>query len=117
VPVGHSTNSRFTYVQGVLKDLPKPHKDREAVARSILNTYNLWHNGECFWYQVDTGEQTELDSCGGFIGEDSLIDHLKRTHPELIYHADAELSGNASYVWASVWSMPETPLPERTEKS
>jgi len=68
-------------------------------ARSVLETYNRWLSGDCWWYRVEVEEETnvegccskcgtpavnwyersmeEHDSCGGFIGLEHCLDSLE----------------------------------------
>jgi len=57
-------------------------KTPEEQVDLMLEEYNEWYNGSCYWYAIQNGEKTELDSCSGFIGA-YLIEHLKEEHSEL----------------------------------
>lgn len=68
-------------------------------ARSIIETYNQWASGDCWWYRIEVEEETnvegccskcgtpdvnwyersmnEWDSCGGFIGLEHCLDDLE----------------------------------------
>lgn len=68
-------------------------------ARAVLETYNRWLSGDCWWYRVEVEEETnvegccskcgtpdvnwyersmeEHDSCGGFIGLEHCLDELE----------------------------------------
>lgn len=68
-------------------------------ARSVIETYNRWLSGDCWWYRVEVEEETnvegccskcgtpdvnwyerslkEYDSCGGFIGLEHCLDELE----------------------------------------
>lgn len=65
---------------------PKRHRELEALARSIVQEYGQWLNGECYGYiakKIDpiTGEELDIDSCFGFIG-DQIKEGIKYvTHP------------------------------------
>jgi hypothetical protein len=52
-------------------------EDRAKDARGFLETYNQWLNGDCYWYSMEDIEGDLIDSCGGFIGSDSLVEALK----------------------------------------
>ena len=54
----------------------------EKVIDSILEEYNEWCNGHCYFYSIKNGEEETLDSCGGFIGK-YIVEHLKDEHSEL----------------------------------
>jgi len=92
-----------------IKYLPKEYSERAEYARSFLKEYTEWCNGEVFCYciesesECDKCEQVEreiIDSCGGFIGSESILDSLKDEHPELFEkEAKVEVVGNASYIF------------------
>ncbi len=68
-------------------------------ARSVIETYNRWLSGDCWWYRIEVEEETndegccskcgtpdvnwyerslkEYDSCGGFIGLEHCLDELE----------------------------------------
>ena len=90
---------------GDAKELPKTYKERENCARTFLKEYTQWCNGECFWYGIneitkckECGQKVEkpVDSCGGFIGSDFLIEHLKSEYGDIL--ENAEFTGEAAYL-------------------
>jgi hypothetical protein len=50
---------------------PSQIRNAEALIRAEIETYGQWVNGECYGYTV-TYADGEVDSCGGFIGWDSV---------------------------------------------
>jgi hypothetical protein len=68
-------------------------------ARAVLETYNRWLSGDCWWYRIEVEEETnaegccskcgtpdvnwyersleEADSCGGFIGLEHCLDEIE----------------------------------------
>ncbi len=78
-------------------------------ARSVLNTYNRWLSGDCWWYRIEFEKEThvvgscprcnthdvdwydrhleEVDSCGGFIGLEHALDEIQSS---LAYQFDGE---------------------------
>ena len=68
-------------------------------ARSVIETYNRWLSGDCWWYRIEVEEETtaegccskcgtpdvnwyersleEQDSCGGFIGLEHVLDEVQ----------------------------------------
>lgn len=68
-------------------------------ARSVIETYNRWLSGDCWWYRIEVEEETnaegccskcgtpdvnryersleEQDSCGGFIGLEHCLDEIE----------------------------------------
>jgi len=53
----------------------KTYEDRQKDARNFLKYYTSWCNGETYWYKIEKmvdGEWEEIDSCGGFIGVDTI---------------------------------------------
>ena len=81
----------------------KTYKDRQEDARKFLEVYNAWCNGETYWYKIEDEDDEDVDSCGGFIGDD-LRQHLAEEHPELFNEdkktlkEEVELCGDAASV-------------------
>lgn len=48
--------------------------DRAKDARSFLDAYNAWMNGWGKWYSLETVEGELVDSCGGFLSDESMRD-------------------------------------------
>jgi hypothetical protein len=57
----------------------KTYDDRAADATRFLETYNEWANGQCYWFSIDDGDGNPIDSCGGFIGLDSLREAINES--------------------------------------
>jgi hypothetical protein len=55
----------------------KSYQDRAKDAKNFLEVYTDWANGNCYWVQLIHEDGMELDSCGGFIGKDHLVDAVK----------------------------------------
>ncbi len=63
---------------------PANYPDRAQSARTFLDTYTAWCQGQVYWFSVDRvencgdcGKENEeelLDSCGGYFGND--LDHM-----------------------------------------
>jgi hypothetical protein len=53
----------------------KTYEDRAMDARSFLEEYTEWCNGNCYWFSLEAAEWP-LDSCGGFIGTDQLTETI-----------------------------------------
>lgn len=71
-----SRNAGLLIWRGKPNDLADtPEKRREAAA-CMLETYTEWCNGECYWYNLETNDGVDVDSCGGFIGSDHFFDSL-----------------------------------------
>jgi len=96
-----------------IKYLPKTYQERANMARSFLEEYTTWCNGECYWYRIEeeimcnecgnVKENTEIDSCGGFIGMEWLAEHLKAEHPELFEKdAGTKINGEAGYIFEHI---------------
>lgn len=50
---------------------------RKEYARQDLETYTEWCNGETYFVNIETDTGLEIDSCGGFIGSDSVDSYIK----------------------------------------
>lgn len=67
---------------GKPKDLSMDMDQRLKSAKASLEEYNDWLNGQCFWYNLkryisDEQPKEDVDSCGGFIGFDWLLQNIK----------------------------------------
>lgn len=56
-------------------------KRRAVVAANLkieVEVYNDWQSGNCYWFETLDEDGEQVDSCGGFIGDDwaSIKDHL-----------------------------------------
>lgn len=77
----------------------KTFEDRRKDLQNQLNEYNLWLQGDCYFYCLENGAGEVLDSCGGFIGEDSLLQHLRDELPlDKMNLENTTLSGDMSDV-------------------
>lgn len=63
--------------KGKPKDLGNTVAMRREAAKKMLEVYTEWCNGQCFWYNAETKDGEDISSCGGFIGDDHLFEHLK----------------------------------------
>jgi len=81
------------------KDPSEVGGDATAAARSVLDVYNEWVSGNCWWYRIEYAEYVfqegtcpccetpdvtvredrlvEFDSCGGFIGTEHVQQEIK----------------------------------------
>lgn len=63
--------------EGKAKHLPKDCHQRRDLAKAILSKYTQWCNGEVYYYgTVDESTGDWVDSCGGFIGTESLVEAI-----------------------------------------
>lgn len=79
-----------------------PERPAAKTVEEILSEYNDWYNGNCYYYSIINDCKEALDSCGGFVGRESLIDHLREEHEEL-FQGDylsplVTVTGPASFV-------------------
>lgn len=62
-------------------------KDYQTRAKDLsrfLEEYTKWCNGECYgWTVLDDNGQI-IDSCGGYIGQDYILEEIRREYPELV---------------------------------
>ncbi len=49
----------------------------DNVARYLLQGINDYANGEVYWYAIEDGHGNLLDSSGGFIGQDDIINEVQ----------------------------------------
>jgi len=84
--------------QGKAKDAGKTVKEREERARKAISVYTDWANGTCYYFRLEDMEGEEIDSCGGFIGDDDLkaavADAIKGNNVEV-----TEVDGDAEWLW------------------
>lgn len=110
---GHYDPFDTSYKAGLLvweqppKNLgPKTYEDREKDAEGFLETYTKWCNGDTWWFSIEKEDGEDIESCGGFIGAESLfqeiasiIDYLG--YPPVLFDDEAGLS---DYHWrGTVW--------------
>lgn len=55
----------------------KTFEDRKKNARSFLEVYTSWANGECYYYSIEDMDGNDVDSCGGYIGWEHLMAGIK----------------------------------------
>ena len=78
------------------KNLSKVKETRKKIARSFLELYSDWCNGECYYYIIENDGET-IDSREGFIGSEHILAHLKDEHPE-VFKEKIAVSGEAGYI-------------------
>ena len=54
----------------------KTRESRTEDARKFLQCYTDWCNGACYWYSISDADDKFLDSCGGFIGSDDIVEAI-----------------------------------------
>ena len=62
-----------------LADLNRDPAARTKQAESFLEVYTDWCNGNCYWYRLEDENEEDVDTCGGYYGDDHLIDGLNET--------------------------------------
>jgi len=55
-------------------------EDRKERACEFLNMYSQWCNGECYGWSVEDENGDVIDSCGGYIGMDDLIEGIRESY-------------------------------------
>jgi hypothetical protein len=50
--------------------------DRAEDARDFLESYNAWANGETYWFRLSDENGGEIETIGGFIGEEALSEAI-----------------------------------------
>jgi len=55
----------------------EPVEKRENFARSLIQEYTKWCNGEIFGFSLSTLDKEIVDSCWGFFDKESLIESVK----------------------------------------
>jgi hypothetical protein len=79
--IGEGTQDRWdtAYLAGLLIWTDKPGyieaktlEDRAKDARSFLEDYNAWANGNTFWFRITDENGEEIESIGGLIGDEAL---------------------------------------------
>ena len=56
---------------------PKTYEERAEDARSYLERYTAWCNGECYQYTVYDWDGERLEGCSGFYDADSLAESIE----------------------------------------
>jgi len=84
--------------KGKAKDAGKDMKEREDRARKMISMYTDWANGICYYFRIEDMEDNELDSCGGYIGDEDLkaavAEAIKKNEVEV-----TEVNGEAEWLW------------------
>lgn len=86
----------------------KSQEDRAKDCEQWLDVYTDWCNGACYWYQIEQVEEDEdgreyadrvhVDSCGGFIGEDSVAEAIQESLPEDATEENTEIEGDGKWI-------------------
>jgi hypothetical protein len=77
----------------------KTYTERENDARNFLKEYNHWVNGECYYYCLEDEKGEHIDSCGGYIGYESIWEVLREEHSELfVPGVELEVTGDAKWI-------------------
>lgn len=83
-------------------------KDRAQDLRNELETYTDWCNGQCYWFSIEEvaiceccsqqipKKAKDLESCGGLIGTDALLDCLQEQLPEDATKENTEFKGGCA---------------------
>jgi len=79
-----------------------PEYPAAKTVEAILSEYNDWCNGNCYCYSITNDCDEVLASCGGFIGGENLIDHLREENEDLflgdVLSPLVTVTGPASFV-------------------
>jgi hypothetical protein len=71
-------------------------EDRAKDARCFLESYNDWANGNCYWYSVEKTDGTDVETVGGFIGDEAVNEALA----EVLEAGDVvTVEGDASFAF------------------
>lgn len=89
-----ATTAGILYYRGDLKHFKK--EDREKMARSFLETYSYWANGNCYGFTIFDEDDDAIECCGGFVGTDKYIAKCIAEH--LSEGDEIEITGEASWV-------------------
>lgn len=89
------------------KHCGKTFEDRQKSARSFLEVYTMWANGECYYYSIEDMEGNDIDSCGGYIGEDHLLSSIKDAIGNK--YRIVEKEGEAAYMFDVPFQKEEEP--------
>jgi hypothetical protein len=52
--------------------------------RQEVETFNQWLNGECYGYVIKDEDGSDIDSCWGFLGYDTVVEAAKEAGAEKI---------------------------------
>lgn len=61
-----------------------PHwgENLDVIAKSVVESLGMWWNGEVYLIDLEDSKGRIVDSCGGFIGYESVEGHIKETYTE-----------------------------------
>lgn len=62
---------------------PVDETSRERQIDKTLEVYSDWCNGNVYGFDIEDADGDTIDSCGGFIGSEYIVEHIKSEHPEL----------------------------------
>lgn len=79
----------------------KTPEDRGKDLDHELETYTDWCNGACYWYEVeydDEFDEEDPDSCGGYIGEDGIVEAINEILASRCVDEEIHIIGEAAWV-------------------
>lgn len=93
--------------QGKPKDLRDNAALRRESAAAFLESYTDWCNGACYWFSVvevdDDGDEIRvLDSCGGFIGEEWVLETIRESLADVGEDVEVEVTGNCAWIGGGI---------------
>ena len=84
---------------------PKTYEAREKDAANTLETYTMWCNGNTYYYDIEVGHSEDEDdigedigSCGGYIGEDSVLEGIKESIGTYWQYVPVHFVGGCAFV-------------------
>lgn len=85
------------------RDLAKDFDTRRKSAESFLSEYTDWCNGACYYFSIteydDEGDEVrDVDSCGGFIGSDRVLDCIREALADVGEDDDIEVRGDCAWI-------------------
>lgn len=84
--------------QGSAREMRKHYptlEERRNYARSFLQQYTAWANGECYGYVIENEKGDHLDSCFGFVSDaDTMFDQIR----EYTRGHEVEIRGDAKWL-------------------
>jgi hypothetical protein len=67
---------------GKPQDAGKDYAEREERAEGVIDTFNRWLSGDCYWYSVEGLDDFDFDdSCGDFIGSEYVCENIRSELP------------------------------------
>jgi hypothetical protein len=72
-------------------------------ASKMLEVFNDWNNGNCYWYQTLLSDDTGEDSCGGWIGDDVFVGLQEWWDGLAVKPTLVECRGDAAFM-AETWA-------------